>query len=61
MKNQHISHSFEHQSSSLCPHSKKKLAIQMILKQTMYGIDQKSTCLIIVGSQVEKFAQKRQF
>ncbi len=33
----------------------------MILKQTMYGIDQKSTCLIIVGSQVEKFAQKRQF
>jgi hypothetical protein len=33
----------------------------MILKQTMYGIDQKSTCLIIVGSQVEKIAQKRNF
>jgi hypothetical protein len=26
----------------------------------MYGIDQKSICLIIVGSQVEKFAKKRQ-
>jgi hypothetical protein len=39
-------------------HSKEKLAIQMILKQTMYEIDQKSTCLIIVGSQEEIFSQK---
>ncbi len=44
----------------MCPHSKEKLAIQMILKQTMCEIDQKSTYLIIVGSQVEKIAQKRQ-
>jgi len=27
----------------------------------MYGIDQKSICLIIVRSQVEKSAKKRQF
>jgi hypothetical protein len=45
----------------LCLHSKEKLAIQMILKQTVHEIDQRSTCLIIVGSQVEKIAQKRQF
>jgi hypothetical protein len=44
----------------LCPHSKEKLAIQMILKQTMYGIGQNSTCLIIVGSQIEENSQKRQ-
>ncbi len=32
----------------------------MILKQTMYGIGQNSTCLIIVGSQIEENSQKRQ-